>query len=155
MFKPWYQNEAQNQTWQLINLWKMWSVSYTCEQRQQITRDGSEIKSRLHLVKSCHHLIPWNKVLPEKLSCPQLAKKFHVFYGIWMFVMMFKTACSLSLSWARSIQHILFHLSGALAQMQKVTIMGTNTKSHATLVLSISSQSTLFHSNCKQSSVLL
>ena len=149
------QNGAQNQTWHLINLLNMWSVSYTWQQHQQITSVGSEIKTRLHLVKSYHHLIPWNKVLPEKLSCHQLAKKFHAFCGPRMFMMMFKTACSLFLSWARSIQHMLSHLSGALAQLQNATNKSTYTKSHATLFLSISSQSTCFHSNCKQSSVLL
>ena len=155
MFKPWYQNAAQNQTWQLINPLKMWSVSYTWQQHQQITSVGSKIKSRLHLVKSCHHSVPWNKVLPDKLSCPQLAERFHAFCGTWTFMMMFRTACSLSLSWARSIQHMFSPLSGALAQLQKATITSTYTKTHTVLVLPISSQPTCSHSNCKQSSVLL
>jgi hypothetical protein len=42
-------------------------------------------------------LTPWNKVLPEKLTRPQLVKKFSILYG-------FRSACHLSISWARWIQ---------------------------------------------------
>ena len=49
-------------------------------------------------------LTPWNGVLLEKLTDPQIAKKFPEFYGTRRFITAFTTARYLSLSWARSIQ---------------------------------------------------
>jgi hypothetical protein len=43
-------------------------------------------------------LTPWSRVLPEKLTCPQLLKKFPAFCGSNEFITAFKTACHLSLS---------------------------------------------------------
>jgi hypothetical protein len=51
--------------------------------------------------KEANYLIPWNKVLPEKLTGPQLVKKFLAFYGTRRFVTAFTTVRHLSLSWAR------------------------------------------------------
>jgi hypothetical protein len=50
------------------------------------------------------HLTPYSKVLPEKLTGPQLVKKFHALYGIRKFITAFITARHLSLSWKRLIQ---------------------------------------------------
>jgi hypothetical protein len=49
-------------------------------------------------------LTPWSRVLPEKLKCPKLLKKFPAFYGTRRFITVFTTACHLSLSWATLIQ---------------------------------------------------
>ena len=49
------------------------------------------------------------RVLPEKLTSIQLVKKFPAFYGTRRFIMVFKRAHNLSLSWANSIQSISPH----------------------------------------------
>jgi len=54
-------------------------------------------------------LIPWSRVLLEKLTGSQLLKKFHAFYGTRRFITAFTKAHHLSLSWARSIQSMPHH----------------------------------------------
>jgi len=56
-------------------------------------------------------LIPttWSRVLPEKLTSPQLVKIFPVFYGTRRSITAFTTASQLSLPSARSIQSIPPH----------------------------------------------
>jgi len=49
-------------------------------------------------------LTPWCRVLLEKLTDPQLVKKFPTFYGTRRFITAITNACHLSLFWARSIQ---------------------------------------------------
>ena len=49
-------------------------------------------------------LSPWSRVLPEKLTPPQLVKKFPAFYGTRRFMTAFTTARHMSLYWTRSIQ---------------------------------------------------
>ena len=49
---------------------------------------------------------PWSRVLLEKLTGPQLVKKFPAFYGTRKFITAFTSARHLSLSWARSIQSV-------------------------------------------------
>ena len=46
------------------------------------------------------------QVLPEKLTSPQLVKKFSAFYRTRRFITAFTRARHLPLSWARSIQYI-------------------------------------------------
>jgi hypothetical protein len=46
---------------------------------------------------------PCSRVFPEKLTDPQLVKKFHVFYGTRRLIVAFTRARHLSLSWVRSI----------------------------------------------------
>jgi hypothetical protein len=46
----------------------------------------------------------WSKVLPEKLTGPQLVNKFPAFYGTRRFITALTTARHLSLSWDISIQ---------------------------------------------------
>ena len=48
-------------------------------------------------------LTPWSRVLLEKLSGPQLVKKFLAFFGTRRFITAFTTARHLSLLWARSV----------------------------------------------------
>jgi len=48
--------------------------------------------------KQTNKLIPWIRVLPEKLTGPQLVKKFHAFYGTQRFITVFTSAFHLSLS---------------------------------------------------------
>ena len=58
-----------------------------------------------------NRLIPWNTVLPEKLTVPQAVKKFPAFYGTYKFITAFTKAHQLPLSSTRSIQsthYILF-----------------------------------------------
>jgi hypothetical protein len=43
-------------------------------------------------------LTPWSRVLPEKLKCPKLLKKFPAFYGTRRFITVFTRARHLSLS---------------------------------------------------------
>ena len=56
-------------------------------------------------------LSPWSRVLLEKLTGSQLVKKFPAFNGNRMFIIAFRRALHLSLSWARSIQSIPSHLT--------------------------------------------
>ena len=49
-------------------------------------------------------LTPWSIVLLEKLTVPQLVKKFPAFYGTRRFITAFTSARHLSLFWASSIQ---------------------------------------------------
>jgi len=49
-------------------------------------------------------LTPWSRVFLEKLTGPQLVKKFPAFYGTQRFLTVFTRASHLSLSWAISIQ---------------------------------------------------
>jgi len=50
-----------------------------------------------------------NLVLPEKLTVPQLVKKFPTFYGPRKFITSFKSIHHLSLSWVRPIQSMTPH----------------------------------------------
>jgi len=56
-----------------------------------------------------HVLIPWNRVLIEKLIGYHLVKKFPVFYGNRKFITAFTSARHLSLYWATSIQSVPSH----------------------------------------------
>ena len=46
------------------------------------------------------NLTPRSRVLPQKLTCPKLLKKFLTFYGTRRFISVFTRARHLSLSWA-------------------------------------------------------
>ena len=54
-------------------------------------------------------LTPWSRVLFEKLTGLQLAKKFPTFCGTQRFIVTFTSALHLPLSWASSIQSIPPH----------------------------------------------
>ena len=49
-------------------------------------------------------LTPWSRVFPQKLTGPQLVRKFSAFYGTRRSISAVTRARHLSLSWARSIQ---------------------------------------------------
>jgi len=51
-------------------------------------------------------LIPWSRVLLEKLIGSQLVKKFPTFYGARRFITAFESARRPSLSLAKSIQSV-------------------------------------------------
>ena len=51
-------------------------------------------------------MVPWSKVLPQKLTISQIVKKLPAFYGTRRFITAVTSARHLSLSWARSIQSI-------------------------------------------------
>ena len=77
--------------------------------------------SRLHAIShmniqwssqiNTNQLIPWGRVLSEKLIIPQLIKKFPTFYGTPRFVTTFTSTCHLSLSWSWQIQSMPDHLT--------------------------------------------
>ena len=67
---------------------------------------SNRIKMR-HLLT--YLLTPWGTVLLEKLTGPQLVKKFPAFYGTRKFITVLTIARHLSLSWASSIQSIPSH----------------------------------------------
>jgi hypothetical protein len=54
-------------------------------------------------------IIPWSRVLLERLTGLQLVKKFPAFYGTRRLIIAFISACHLSLSLASSIQSIPPH----------------------------------------------
>jgi hypothetical protein len=56
-------------------------------------------------------LIPWSRVLLEKLTDSKLAKKFPAFCGTRKFIIAFTSAHHLFLSLASSIQSISTHLT--------------------------------------------
>jgi hypothetical protein len=64
-------------------------------------------------------LTPWSRVLLEKLTNLQLAKKFPTFYGTQRFITVFTRARHLSLSWARSIpfHYLTIHFNIILLSM--------------------------------------
>jgi hypothetical protein len=63
-------------------------------------------------LSECSELFPWSRGLPQKLTAPQLLKKFPSVYETWRFITAFTIARHLSLSWARSIQSMpLSHFS--------------------------------------------
>jgi hypothetical protein len=54
-------------------------------------------------------LNPWSRIILEKLTGPQLVKKFPAFYATRRFITAFTTARQLSLTSARSIQSTPLH----------------------------------------------
>ena len=62
-----------------------------------------------HLFTYFYLLMPYSRVLPEKLTGFQLFKKFSTFCGTWRLITTFTSAHCLSLSWASSIQSIPSH----------------------------------------------
>jgi hypothetical protein len=52
---------------------------------------------------------PQSRVLPEKLTGPQLVKKFPAFHVTWRFITIFTRAHHLPQSWAWSIKSMLLH----------------------------------------------
>jgi hypothetical protein len=54
--------------------------------------------TRIYVILTQYLLTPWSRVLPEKLKCPELLKKFPAFYGTRRFITVHKRARQLSLS---------------------------------------------------------
>jgi hypothetical protein len=65
---------------------------------------GCNVHTFIYIYTYLLLLTPWSRLLPEKLTGPQLVKKFPAFHGKQRFIAAFTTARHLSLSWARSIQ---------------------------------------------------
>jgi len=77
---------------------------------------GPEERADVTVLFSCHtnsailHLLtPWCRVLLEKLTGLQLAKKFLAFHGTQRFITALTSARHLSLSWVSPIQSIYPH----------------------------------------------
>ena len=64
---------------------------------------------RTQAAPSLYSLIPWSRVLLEKLTGSQLVKKFPAFYGTRRFITALTSARHLSQSRARSIQSLPPH----------------------------------------------
>ena len=64
-------------------------------------------KTSVCVEKYCKQLTPRKEVLPEKVTGPQVTKKFPAFYGTRSFVTVFTTAHHLFLFTATSIQSML------------------------------------------------
>ena len=69
--------------------WRWMEISWT---------NGLRNEEVLHTVKERNILTPWSRDVPDKLTGPQLVKKFPVFHGTKRFITAFTTACHLSLS---------------------------------------------------------
>jgi hypothetical protein len=82
----------------------------------QVTEGWRKLqKKELHILFSTQTIIPTqtscSRVLPEKLTCPLLVKKFPTFYGIRSFITAFTRTCHVSLSWDRSNKYMpTFHI---------------------------------------------
>ena len=71
------------------------------------------IKNASKLYLLTYLLTPRSRVLPDKLTCSLLIKKIPTIYGDVKFLTSFTEARHLSLSWARSIQFLLPHLTSS------------------------------------------
>jgi len=69
----------------------------------------SVIITPVKMQSTWHQISPWSTLLLEKLTVPQLVKKFPAFYGARGFSTAFTSARQLSLSWARSVQSMHPH----------------------------------------------
>jgi len=77
--------------------------------RIQKTSDTSILGSFIFRTVSLIILIPWCRVLLEKLTGLQLVKKFPAFHGTRRFITAFTSVRHLSLSWASPVQSIYPH----------------------------------------------
>ena len=66
-----------------------------------------------------HYVLHGSRILLEKLTGCQLVKKLPAFYGTWIFITTFTSACHLSLSWARSVQSMSLPPSHLLPSMPR------------------------------------
>ena len=62
-----------------------------------------------HTTNTTNKLTPWRRVLPDKLTGPQLVKTVPTFYGTRRFITASRSGGYLSLPLARSIQSIFPH----------------------------------------------
>ena len=68
-----------------------------------------ELEMQVSYVGREIYLTPWSRVFHEKLTGPQLVKKFSALYEALRFITAFTSARHLSLSCARSVQSLLLH----------------------------------------------
>jgi len=110
-------NKMQHSRWTPI-LQTHSSIFYTDQYipikwQQLPTRRGGVItqKTRITILPlwKCIILTPWWRVLLEKLTGLQLAKKFPTFHGTRSFITELTSVHQLSLSWASPIQSIYTH----------------------------------------------
>jgi hypothetical protein len=121
MFRDWLESEG-NRTWlkgkmcDWYNRVTEWLINQsTNESTNQRTSERTNERTNKQLtselaISLTHSLTLWSRVLLEKLTGPQLDKKFHEFYVTPKFITAFTRKCQLSLSWARSIQSMLLIL---------------------------------------------
>ena len=70
---------------------------------------GLHLSDALNTTNKSHLLTPWCRVLLEKLTGLQVAKKFPAFHGTRRFITALTSVRHLSLSWASPIQSIYLH----------------------------------------------
>jgi hypothetical protein len=123
LFISWHRTTSANECGMkdVILTWKYWRAIRRnghdlCQHSTQTTEEheGSGQDSKRGPLKHKSHTPPWanmsitvqitprHRVLPEKLTCPQLVKKFPTFYGTQKFITVSTTALHLSLPWASS-----------------------------------------------------
>ena len=85
---------------------EFWLVSTSLSAKPHLFRSDVVL---LFLPLFTYLLIPWSRVLLEKLTGLQPVKKFPAFYGTRRFIAAFTSSRQLSLSWASSIQSISPH----------------------------------------------
>jgi hypothetical protein len=79
-----------------------------------VSKNHNAFTYRVNQSEKCKHMTIQNMFMehsPEKLTLPQLVKKFPTFYGTRRFITAFTSARHLSLYWASSIQSIPPHLT--------------------------------------------
>ena len=89
----------------MSKIWNIMNIYVYC------TESGS-LRIWLKIVYTCafnYLLTPWCRVLLEKLTGLQLAKKFPAFHGTRRFITALTSVRHLSLSWASPIQSIYTH----------------------------------------------
>ena len=96
LFLSWARRLQATTSHSIINLPPLVSI------KQYISNGSWHIRVFLH--HKPKYLTPWIRVVPQKLTGPQLLNRFPAFYGTRSFITAFTTARHLSLSWARSIQ---------------------------------------------------
>ena len=72
-----------------------------------VSHDKTEIQMRRNQIQQpllTYLLTPWSRDLPEKLTGPQLLRKFLAFYGTRRFITAFTRACHVFVSSARLYQ---------------------------------------------------
>ena len=98
--------------YRLLVLWDVANCSWltTCLSAWRSHWNGVSFCAGVKLFSDITYLFTlWSRVLPEKLTVPQLVIKFPAFYGTRRFITAFTRTSHLSLFYAKSIQSMLPH----------------------------------------------
>jgi len=93
--------------------WDFWTFAVNPKKCCQCCVTNLSFKKYIKITLTVHDIsyfnTPCSTVLLQKLTGFQPVKKFPAFYGYRRFIIIFTSACHLSLSWASSIQSIPPH----------------------------------------------